>query len=398
MLHRAILIFTLRLFFMANTIDEALVNRIYAMSLIALRKRTSIVRAITVMSEDMSVASQKFGKVIVPIPFAYPDATDVTAAATPPAGNDSTPEFATVTLDTWKESSFHLTDSEIGRISANVMGMQMEEAIDALSRTIVKSILANYTGVYNAVGTAGTTPFASTATLASTARKLLNKAGVPKTGRSLLLNDDAEANAINLAIFQKANESGSTMTLTEGEIGRRIGFDWSLESYLPSFTRGTLTGSPLINNAAVAVGDTTVPMDAGSLTGTVVVGDIFTVAGDTQQYVVTANATASANAIASVAFDPPAKVAWANNAAVTFLASHDVAGLALQKQAFAFCSRPLGDAVFEGGSIIRSIPDSHSGLVLTMEVSRQHKRTAVNYSCLWGSTLVRPESAVRILG
>jgi hypothetical protein len=383
---------------MANTIDDKLINRIYAMALMALRKRTNIVRAITVMNDQMSVASQKFGTVIVPIPFAYPDATDVTASNTPPAGNNTTPDFAEVTLDNWKESSFFLTDSELGRIEANVMGMQMEEAIDSLSRTIVKSILATYKGVYNAVGTAGTTPFASTATVAATARKLLNKAGVPMTGRSLLLNDDAEANAINLAIFQKVNESGSAMTLTEAEIGRRIGFDWMLESYLPTFTRGTLTGSPLINDASVAIGDTSVPMDAVSLTGTVVIGDIFTVAGDDQQYVVTANATASGNALASVAFDPPAKVAWADDAAVTFLASHDVAGLALQKQAIAFCSRPLGDAVFEGGSVIRSIPDPHSGLVLTMEISRQHKRTAVNFSCLWGSTLVRPESAVRLLG
>lgn len=388
---------SLQIFFMSNTIDARLVNRIYALALKSFRQKTSIVRAISVLSDQMTQASQQYGSVIVPIPFKYPDATDVAAAATPPAGNATTPALAEVTLDNWKESRFHLTDSEVGRISSNLMGMQMEEAIDALARTIVKSILSNYTGIYNAVGTAGTTPFSSSAAIAATARKMLNHEGVPQMGRTLLLDDDAEANAINLAIFQKVNESGSDQTLTDGVIGRRIGFDWQLESLLPSFTRGTLTGSPLVNGA-VSIGATTVNIDAGTLTGTVVVGDIFTVAGDTQQYVVTANATAAANAITGMAFSPAAKVAWADNAAVTFVASHAVSGLALQQQAIAFASKPLADAVFEGGSMIRTIPDPHSGLVLTMEVSRQHMRTAVGFSCLWGSKLVRPEAAVRILG
>jgi hypothetical protein len=103
--------------------------------------------------------------------------------------------------------------------------------------------------------------------------------------------------------------------LREGTIKRALGFDWAVDGYLPTFTGGTLSNGTgklaLINDASVAVGDTSVPMDSGTLTGTLVVGDLFTVAGDDQQYVVTAAATASSNAIASVSFSPAAKVAWA---------------------------------------------------------------------------------------
>ena len=52
-------------------------------------------------------------------------------------------------------------------------------------------------------------------------------------------------------------------------------------------------------------------------TGNPIVGDLFTVAGDTSEYVVTAVTGAS-----PITFSPSAKVAWADNAAVTFVADH----------------------------------------------------------------------------
>ena len=382
---------------MPNTINAALVDQFYAMGLAALRKKTSILRYVNNLNDSFS-GQQKFGSVIVPISAPYADATDVTPSQTPPAGNDTTPQYATVTLSNWKSTNFHLTDYEISRVQDGTMGMQMEEAVDSLARTIVKSILATYTSVYQYTGTAATTPFASNTAPAQAARKLLNRAGVPENNRALLLNFDAEENALGLPIFQRVNESGDASVMREGFIGRRLGMDWDSDAYMPSHTRGTLTGSPLVNGAVTA-GATTVNIDAGSLTGTVVVGDLFTVAGDTQQYVVTANATASGNAIAGMTFSPAAVTNWADNAAVTFVATHAVAGLAIQKQAIAFASRPLITEVgFSGGNIIREYPDMESGLVLNMEISREYKRTKVDFSCLWGVTMVRPQAAVRILG
>jgi len=158
-----------------------------------------------------------------------------------------------------------------------------------------------------------------------------------------------------------------------------------------------LTGSPLINNASVAVGDTSVPMDAGSLTGTVVVGDIFTVAGDTQQYVVTANATASGNALAAVSFAPAAKVAWADDAAVTFVASH-TPNLAFQRGAFALATAPFETVDPSLGVMTQSFVDPLSGLTLRLEVSRQYKQTRWEWDVLYGVKTVRAELAARIMG
>jgi hypothetical protein len=387
---------------MANTIDDKLVDRLYAMSLKALRRRTSILNYVTRKDDEVNTPGFKGQNVIIPLPATMSDAEEVSPSNTPPAPSNITPGYAEVSLNNWKKKSFALTDLEVSRLQSGTMTSQFTAAIDALARTVVKSVWTLYKGIYTFTGTAGTTPFASSTVDAQNAMYLLNLNGAPIEDRALVLGYKAHANATGLSAFQNYQNANSEETLREGYIGRALGFDWDQDGYLPSFTGGTLsngtTKTALINEANVAVGDTTVPMDSATLTGTLVIGDLFTVAGDAQQYTVTANATASGNAIASVSFTPSAKVAWANDAVVTFVASHDVAGVALQKQAIAFASKPIDDVQFPGGSIIRQVPDPESGLVLCLEISRQYKQTMAEFSILWGATLARPECAVRILG
>lgn len=388
---------------MANTISSTLIDRMYAMALKALRRKTSVLQYCLRYDRDMS-ASFHGDTVVIPLPATFSDSMvgDVTPSNTPPAPSDIAPNFATVQLSNWKKVSYGLTDREVDQLQMGTFTDQFDAAIDALSRTIITSVWQTYKGIYQFAGTAGTTPFASNTSVAQSARRLLNLSGVPMENRAMILDFDSDANAIGLSLFQQYMQKGDTETLREGTIKRALGFDWAIDGYLPSFTGGTLSNgtskAALINDAAVAVGDTSVPIDSATLTGTVVVGDLFTVAGDTQQYVVTANATAASNAIAALQFDPPAKVAWADNAAVTFVASHDVAGVAMHSHAIAFASKPLDDVMFEGGSQIRQISDPVSGLTLNLEITRQYKQTVAEFSCLWGSTLARPEAAVRILG
>lgn len=387
---------------MANTIDDKLVDRIYAMALSALRKRTSVLRYVTRKDDEVNTPGFKGQNVIIPLPAAMSDATDVSPSNVPPAPSDIAPSYAEVNLSNWKKTNFALTDLEVSRLQASTMTNQFSAAIDALARTVIKSVWNTcYKGIYNFAGTAGTTPFSSSTVQAQDAMFLLNEMGAPVEDRAMILGYKAHANAIGLPAFQNYSNANNSEALREGYIGRALGMDWDQDGYLPTFTGGTLSNgtakAALINKANVAIGDTSVPMDSGTLTGTLVVGDLFTVAGDTQQYVVTANATASGNAI-TVIFSPPVKVAWADNSVVTFVASHAVAGVALQRQAIAFASKPIDDVQFPGGSMIRQVPDPESGLVLCLEISRQYKQTMAEFSLLWGATLARPECAVRILG
>ena len=92
----------------------------------------------------------------------------------------------------------------------------------------------------------------------------------------------------------------------------------AIENQVASSWRGTSTGTVLIDQANVAVGDATVHMDG--ITVLPIVGEVFTVAGDTTTYTIT-SVSVLTGTDADIGFSPVAAVAWANDAAVTFLAT-----------------------------------------------------------------------------
>lgn len=208
-----------------------------------------------------------------------------------------------------------------------------------------------------------------------------------------MIDPDAEANALLLRAFQDASYRGDVRGIIDGQIGRKLGSDWNMDQNVKTHTKGTLLANPLVNGTP-AVGVKTFNADKATLTGTVVEGDIFTIAGDTQTYVITTGATASGNAI-TLTFEPGLKIAPADNAVITFKATH-VANLNFHRDAFALVNRPLED---QGGAIaIQSAIDPISKLVLRLEVSREHKRTRWSYDILYGVQCVRRELASRIAG
>jgi hypothetical protein len=388
---------------MTNTINPILVDRIYAMGMRALRRKTSLLKYVTRYDREFNSSFQG-DTVVVPLPhvFADSDVGDVIPSNVNPAPSDITPGFGSVTLDNWKKVSYALTDKEVSDLQAGTFTMQFDAAMDALARTIVRNVWLNYLGAYQAVGTPGITPFSSNITIAGAARRLLFRAGVPAENRAMILGFDADAEAINLAIFQQYLQAGTTDTLREGIIGRASGFAWDTDAYLPNFVGGTLSNGTIkaaLVNGAVTVGATSMNIDSAILTGTLVAGDIFTIAGNPQQYVVTgATRTAAGNAIAGLTFSPAAVASFADNAVVTFVANHALAAVAMHPQAICFASKPLDNVTFEGGSLIRQYPDPVSGLTVCLEITRQYKQTVAEFSCLWGSSLVRPECIVRIMG
>jgi hypothetical protein len=76
----------------------------------------------------------------------------------------------------------------------------------------------------------------------------------------------------------------------------------------------TAAGTILVDDPTVVIGDTTVHFDG--ITTLPAVGDVFTVAGDTQHYTIISTSVLTV-ADADFTFYPAAKVAWADNAAVT---------------------------------------------------------------------------------
>lgn len=382
---------------MSNVIT-AIVPKILAKGLITLRETCVMPQLV---NSDYSAEARKFGTTIdVPIPQSQ-TVTDVTPSNTPPAPASKTMETVQIPLDKWKKTDFHLTDKEMREIDLNqsFYPMQVAESARALANKVNSDILANYIGIYGYVGTAGTTPFATTTAAATDARKTLARQLCPKSLRSFVLDADAEANALSLAAFQDVDKAGTDITKLEGEIGRKFGMNFYMEDSLPTHTKGAATAGTIAldDTVARAVGLKTLHMDGFTVKPSA--GDVFTIAGDTQTYTVISSTTL-VGTDSDVTFEPGLKVAIPaadGNEVVTWKASH-VVNLAFHRDAFAFANRGVDGSLFTGGNVIMQMQDPKTGLVLAVEVSRQYKQTVWEFSMLYGSKLVRAEFGCRVAG
>src|SRR6185436_9753836 len=112
----------------------------------------------------------------------------------------------------------------------------------------------------------------------------------PKQLRRIVLDPDAEGNALLLRSIQDQSWRANGGAIIDGTIARTLGFDWfSDEVNVPTHTK-VAAGTPLLDDTvARAVGLKTLHMDG--LTTAPGAGDIFTIAGDTQTYTVVSSTT-----------------------------------------------------------------------------------------------------------
>jgi hypothetical protein len=329
----------------------------------------------------------------VEIPFSNRGTvTDVAPANVPPVAPDHNTGKLLMPVDQWKKRDFYVTDQDMESLRPDYFARQTNQAVADLAESVNAAVFQTaYRQFYNTVGTAGTTPFASTPAAAALAQKALTDNLAPTSGRVAILDTLSYSNAVQLPAFMNQLNSGDRNVVTEGELGRKFGFNWFYDTQTPTHTAGT--GAGYLTTALQVVGNTTITVGTG--TGTLLAGDIFTVAGDTQQYVV------QSFSAGTITFAPAARVAWASGAAVTRMASHGVS-LAFHPDAIAFATRPLGEVKMQidqiGGRKVMDVTDPVTKLSLRLVISNQYNQINWEYQILYGVRVVRPEFGVRILG
>lgn len=298
-----------------------------------------------------------------------------------------------VTMDKIADVSVALTSKELTLSLESLKKSVLEPAAVALAEKINADGLALYKDIPYVVGTAGTTPdglddFANAA-------KSLNDRKAPMGDRYAVWNSAALAEFQQLPAFVNAEKSGTTKALRQGAIGRVIGFDNYMSQQVCSHTAGTLAATTSLQIQADAVkGATQIVINAsssGTLSGTLVKGDILTVDGNT--YAVTEAAEIKSAKITAKIY--PALAANVSSGTEVTLTGDHAANLAFNRNAFGFVSRPLEKAL---GA--ESYVTSYDGISLrvTFDYDIDTKTQTLSIDTLYGFKTLYPELAVRVLG
>jgi len=380
---------------MANILT-GLIPDIYEALDVVSRENVGFVQA---ASPDHDIERAAQGQsVLVPI-YGAETATDITVGVTPPDDGDNTTNNVSVLLDSARRVPVRLTGKDArglnsGVGSGNYVAGRFAQGFRTLANEMEVTLAAKALLTSRAVGTAGTTPFASDISATALAYQVLSDNGAPKSDLRMVVNSAAAANLRSLGQLTKANEAGTDSTLRTGALLDINGFmiGESGASSTLSHTKGTGTGY-LVNDASLSAGDTVIAADTG--TGTILAGDTVTYAADpANQYVVTAALAGGSFTIGGQGL----KVAIPDNNAITVGASYD-GNVGFSRSAFALASR-APELPDEGDLAIdrEIVTDPFSGLSFEVAVYPQYRQIQYEISLVWGSLMVKSEHAVTVLG
>ena len=323
--------------------------------------------------------------------------TSFAPSMTIPEGTDQTVDNKTMTLDNFASVQIPWTGEDIKHVNngpgfETIYGDQIKQAMRVIANKIEQDLaLAASQGASRAIGTAGTTPFAANFDLVAQARQILVDNGCPTDNQiTMVLNTAAGTKLRNLAQLQKANEAGGVDLLRQGTLLDLQGLMIKESAGIVSHTKGT--GASYLLNGAVAAGGTSLTVDGGS--GTILAGDIITIASDANNYVV--NSALASNVLSIGA--PGLRSAGADNAALT-VGNNYTPNVAFHKSAIELGIRP--PALPAGGDSavdIMTVQDPYSGLVFEIAVYKGYMKTMLEVRCLYGVKIWKPNNVAIVMG
>lgn len=322
-------------------------------------------------------------------------AGDYTPAMTTTAGTDATASSVAVTIDYNRVVSWNLTGEQIRSLENGGNYQEwVRQLIGQGMRTLRNEAetvagAAIYKAASRAVGTAGTTPFASTLDAFVDARRVLRDNGAPMADLQFVMNTAASANLFKLGIMQQAYQAGSDAERRQGIFLRQFGFMVKESAGIASHTKGT-GASYLVNDASLGAGETAIATDTGS--GTIIAGDVVTFAADSNnKYVVN---TALSGGTFSIG-NPGTRVAIADNNAIT-VGNNYTANLAFERNAVVAVMRP--PLIPPNANIQqRTISDGRGMTYLLVQVAGDGMLTW-RLHLAYGFKVVQPEFVCNVLG
>lgn len=326
--------------------------------------------------------------------------TSFAPSMTIPEGTDQTVDNKTMSINNFASVQIPWTGEDVKHVKngagfETIYGDQIKQAMRAIANTIeayVAIIVKN--GSSRAIGTAGTTPFASNHDVMAQVRQILVDNGCPATDGmlSMVLNTSAGTKMRNLTQLQKASEAGGSDLLRQGTLLDLQGLMIKESAGIASHTKGT--GASYVTSGSTAVGVKDIALITG--TGTVLAGDVVTFAADsTNKYVVGTGVAAPGTISLN---DPGALVVIATSNNMTVGNSY-AANMAFHKSAVEVVVR--APAMPEGGDSaidVMLVQDPWSGLVFEIAAYNGYMKKMIEVRCLYDAKVWKPQHVATLLG
>jgi hypothetical protein len=326
---------------------------------------------------------------------------------------DVTEQSTTLTINNQAGVDWNFNSTDLTLTIEDYSERYIQPAMNVIANKIDQDIAALYKDVYQAVGTAGTTP-STFAVLGSAAQKL-DEAACPADMRRLVLNPAAHW---SLADGLKGLYSTKIVdqVVTKGFLDTKANFDIYGDQNIYAHTKGTATGTPLVNGAN-QTGSSLITDGWSNSIAALKQGDVFTIAGvnsinpvskqstgNLQQFTATADASSDGSGNCTVSISPALTLTGpyqtvsalaADNAAITVTASH-AANLAFHKNAFALVTVPLIIPDSANWSARESFNNISVRIIKDYDIVND--REICRLDVLYGVKTLYPELACRLLG
>ncbi len=387
---------------MANVLTD-LAADIYKAANIVGRERVGMIPSSTINAGGERAAKGDSVKSA----FTAPSTVDTTYAPsmTIPEGTDQTVTGKTLTLNQFASVKIPWTGEDVKHVKngagfETIYGDQIAEAMRAITNAIEAYVFGiAYKSASRAIGTAGTTPFASNIDTIAEVRQILIDNGCPDSpgALSLVMSTSAGTNLRNIANLQKVNEAGSDSLLRQGVLADLQGIMMRETAGVALHTKGTGTLYDINNGAGYAVGDTDLVLDGGTVGGTgIIAGDVVTFAGDTNKYIVK---TGLAAVSGTIVLNSPGMQATVADTVEMTIGGDFTPNIAFHRNAIEIAVRP--PAMPNGGdSAVDTllVQDPWSGLSFEIAAYKGYMKSMFDIRCVYDAKAWKDEHIALLLG
>lgn len=385
---------------MANTLTGLIPDLHMGLRTIS-RELTGYTSAVAINANGMQRAAVGENVTYPKVPKA--NGVDISPAMTIPEPTDQTVAPASLSITKSRAYEFGIVGEEVRGLDngpgfATVQSDMFAEAVRGITNEIETDIaVAVAAGASRAIGTPGTTPFATDSAGVSDVRKILVDNGSPTADLNLVNDTTAGAKLRTLYGINTDRDWSKVPIRERGVLTNPHGVAIRESAQVQSHTKGTAS-SATTDNAGYAVGATTITL-ASAGTGTILAGDVVTFAGDVNKYVVKTGDADVSGGGTIVLHAPGLRVAMSAATKAITVENSYTANTAFHRNAVQLVMRAPA-LPKEGDNALQrtQMTDPMSGLTFEVAVYPGYRKVRYEVAASWGVGVTQEEHVALLFG